>query len=83
MNYFINPKPINMKVTFSAKLRHEYKSWTKILNDKKHLTNYINLMQRKGYHFIGIYHDERTQESLYVEAQENAYFDNFCRNNNI
>lgn len=72
-----------MQVTFSAKLRHEYKSWTKILNDKKHLTNYMNLMTNKGYHFIGVYYDETNHDENLVNAQENAYFDNFCINNNI
>ena len=72
-----------MKVKFDAKLRGKYSTWTKIFNDRNHLNNYMNLMMRKGYHFIGIYHEERTPESLYIEAQENEYFDNFCRNNNI
>jgi len=28
-------------------------------------------------------HNEPTQESLHVQANEDAYFDNFCQQNNI
>jgi hypothetical protein len=71
-----------MIVTFSAKLRHSYKSWSKHFNDRNHMNNYIKLMTNKGYHFIGIHYDSNNDLNL-VEAQENAYFDNFCINNNI
>jgi len=78
-----------MKATITLKRNRKYKIVSKQFNDQQHMDNYIDFMCRKGFSFIGVHPEESGSEaeqkslSDYVEAQENAYFDNFCRNNNI
>ena len=56
----------------------------KELRNDRHRTNYIALMERKGYKVRSLDddHDARNVRS-YVQAQEDAMYDNFCYNNNI
>ena len=70
-----------MRVTLSAKVRSTYTTFTKEFKNRQHMLNYMEFMRRKGYHFIG--HLECTPEAGLVQAQEDAYFDNFCKANNI
>lgn len=70
-----------MKATLTAKVRREYKTFTREFNDRRHMNNYMEKMRRSGYHFIGI--EVHNDEGAYVQAQEEAYFDNFCQLNNI
>jgi uncharacterized protein YkuJ len=63
-----------------------YNTFDKEFNDNTHLTNWMRVMERKGYKIIGVIpHEDAETKSVrdYIEAQENAPFDNFCRNNNI
>ena len=71
-----------MIATLNIKKGKTYKVITKHFNDEIHLNNYVKFMSKKGYKFIEIVTEKNPDASL-VEAQENAYFDNFCRINNI
>lgn len=71
-----------MIATLNTKQGNTYKVITKHFNDEIHLNNYVKFMSKKGYKFIEIVTEKNPDASL-VEAQENAYFDNFCRINNI
>lgn len=58
---------------------------------KKGDAMYYDYATKKCYHMesntvfmLGTTHEEaRTDLSNYIQAQEDAYFDNFCQNNNI
>lgn len=71
-----------MITTLNIKQGNTYKVITKYFNDEIHLNNYVKFMTRKGYKFLEIVTEKHPDASL-VEAQENAYFDNFCLLNNI
>lgn len=72
-----------MIATLNIKKGNTYKVITKHFNDENHLNNYVKFMSKKGYKFINIVTEEKHPDASLVEAQENAYFDNFCRINNI
>ena len=74
-----------MKATIQTKKGKAYDSFIKEFNNETHLNNWVRLMERKGVKIIGIIPQQDDDRSLsdYVSAQENAYFDNFCMNNNI
>lgn len=56
----------------------------KEIRNAKHRSNYIALMERHGYKVRSIVddHDARNVRA-YVQAQEDAMYDRFCRLNNI
>ena len=56
----------------------------KEIRNSRHRENYIALMKRKGYKVrpIDDDHDPRNVRA-YVQAQEDAMYDNFCYYNNI
>jgi hypothetical protein len=78
-----------MKRVITFKKGSQYKIFSKEFKDANHQLNYLNFMERRGYKLIGIDHLESEQEierrsiQSYVQAQEEEYFNNFCRNNNI
>jgi dihydroorotase len=71
-----------MITTLNIKKGNTYQVITKYFNDENHLNNYVKFMSKKGWKFIDIV-TEGHPDATIVEAQENAYFDNFCILNNI
>lgn len=72
-----------MKAIISMKKGRQYKTIVKEFNNESHLDNYILLMERKGTKIIGVKDVEVSNESAYIQANEDTYFDNFCLTNNI
>jgi hypothetical protein len=59
-------------------------SLTKIFNGEGHLDNYICLMQRKGYKVDMTRIDSDVDGAgAAIQAEQEMYFENFCRQNNI
>lgn len=57
---------------------------TKTFNGQGHLDNYISLMQRKGYS-VDLHRVDNDIDGAgaAIQAEQELYFDNFCRQNNI
>lgn len=72
-----------MRAILSIKKGRDYKTIEKDFNGKSHLDNYILLMERKGTKIIGVKMAETNSDADYIQANEDAYFDNFCITNNI
>ena len=75
-----------MKATIQMKKGRAYSTFDKEFNDNGHLSNWMRLMERKGCKIIGItpHEDAETRSTRdYVNAQEEAQFEHFCRGNNI